>query len=96
MSNRLVLDKSVYSLEATQKAAYRFIDRLTILISQSDKEIFCEVESVVGLNKPYEEVLAGFKQELLDQQLRLQIKVETESVRNLILSLAFSRSGLQE
>lgn len=95
MPNPLTLDQSVYSLEAVQKAAYRFIDRLTILISQDGKQIVCEIEPVASLSKPYEEVLASFKQELLDQQLRSQIKAETESVRNLILSLAFSRSGLQ-
>jgi len=96
MSNQLALDRSVYSLEAVQKASYRFIDRLTILISQTDTQIFCEIAPVVNLSKPFEEILADFKRELLDQQLRSQIKAETEPVRNLILALAFSRSGLQE
>lgn len=95
MPKELALDKSVYSLESVQKAAYRFIDRLSILISEGDERIVCAIDPLATLSKPYEEVLASFKQELLDQQLRHQIKVETEGVRNLILSLAFSRSGLQ-
>ena len=37
-----------------------------------------------------------FKRELLDQQLRISIKKETEPQRNLILAYAFSKTGLQE
>lgn len=96
MSNYLTLDNSVYSLMAVQKAAYRFIDRLIIIISQDDNHVICDISPVVGLSQSYDDIVARFKQELLDQQLRLQIKEETESVRNLILSLAFSRSGLQK
>lgn len=92
---KLELDASVYRLEAVQKAAYRFIDRLTVLISQHSGSIVCDIGPVksAALLEP---ILADFKRELLDQQLRLQIKEETEPVRNLILAYAFSRSGLQK
>lgn len=96
MTYQLMLDSSVYSLEAVQKAAYRFIDRLTILISQVDAQIRCEITPMLNLPRPFEEIIDDFKRELLDQQLRIQIKCETEPVRNLILALAFSRTGLQE
>lgn len=92
---RLDLDQSVYSLEAVQKAAYRFIDRLTVLISQSEGVIACDIDMIVGRDDLLDPILADFKRELLDQQLRVQIKNETTDVRNLILSHAFSRSGLQ-
>jgi His-Xaa-Ser system protein HxsD len=92
---RLDLDQSVYSLEAVQKAAYRFIDRLTVLISQSEAVITCDIEVIVGRDDLLESLVADFKRELLDQQLRVKIKDETTDVRNLILSYAFSRSGLQ-
>lgn len=92
---RLEIDQSVYSLEAVQKAAYRFIDRLTVLISQSEKVILCDINVIAGRDDLLEPLLADFKRELLDQQLRVQIKNETKDVRNLILSYAFSRSGLQ-
>lgn len=92
---RLDLDKTVYSLEAVQKASYRFIDRLTVVISQSEQNISCEIDTTDGRTEMIEAMLADFKRELLDQQLRIQIKNETTDVRNLILSYAFSRSGLQ-
>ncbi|QQX86690.1 His-Xaa-Ser system protein HxsD [Cupriavidus necator] len=96
MTTRLELDAAVYSLEAVQKAAYRFIDRLTVLISQDQGTVVCEVDLVKGVQTPLGDVLANFKRELLDQQLRLQIKRETEPARNLILAYAFSRTGLQQ
>ena len=35
-----------------------------------------------------------FKKEVLDQHLRIKVKNETEAVRNLVLGIAFSNSGL--
>lgn len=96
MPMRLVLDKSIYPLEVVEKASYRFIDRLTVLISQTEDAIVCEIESTNSSGEPDERHVADLKRELLDQKLRSQIKAETEPVRNLILSLAFSRSGLQK
>jgi His-Xaa-Ser system protein HxsD len=93
---KLELDDQIYSLEATQKASYRFIDRLTILISKSKEGLLCEINPVKGTESNLEENLENFKRELLDQQLRKQIKEETEPVRNLILAYAFSRSTLQK
>lgn len=92
---KLVLDMHVYSLEAAQKAAYRFIDRLTILIQREEDKLVCEIDPIDAHKENFEDHVANFKRELLDQQLRHQIKNETESTRNLILSFAFSRSGLQ-
>ena len=61
MATLLELDSSVYFLEAVQKAAYRFIDRLTVLISQTENKVVCEIEPVPGLKLSLDEVLADFK-----------------------------------
>lgn len=92
---KLLLEQQIYNLEATQKAAYRFIDLLTILIQKNGEQLLCEVEPVSGHEDKFDEAVANFKRELLDQQLRKQIRTETEATRNLILAYAFSRSGLQ-
>lgn len=88
-------DRAVYSIEAAQAAAYRFIDRLTIVISTTPAQLVCNIEPIPGRDVAFDESVADFKRELLDQQLRQRIKAETEDVRNLILALAFSRTGLQ-
>lgn len=74
---------------------YRFIDRMTILISQAGDSVVCEMTVVKGGGEPSETLIADFKRELLDQALRLQIKEETAPARDLILAYAFSRTGLQ-
>ena len=96
MHTRLTLDSSIYSIEPVQKAAYRFIDRLIILLSVEEGSTVCDIDPAHDLKESYEQVIGSFKQELIDQQLRFQIKRETAPVRNLILSYAFSRSGLQQ
>lgn len=96
MPHTLRLDRSVYPLEVVERAAYRFIDRLTIVLSQADGQVICEVGPANNTEGQIDGHIADFKRELLDQKLRAQIKQETESVRNLILSLAFSKSGLQQ
>lgn len=91
----LVFDERIYSIEAVQKAAYRFIHLFTMDMKLNEGEIHCTLtpsqeHSVDGL-KHY---VSEFKKEILDQHLRLKIKAETEDVRNLILGIAFSNSGL--
>lgn len=93
---KLELEEQIYCIEAVQKASYRFIDRLTILITKSAGQLTCEIEPVIGAEPQFDEHVANFKRELLDQQLRKKIKDETEPARNLILAYAFSRSGLQK
>jgi His-Xaa-Ser system protein HxsD len=93
---RLIFDERVYSVEAIQKAAYRFIHLFALDMSIIDGNIVCVLtptrdKSADGL----EHSLNEFKKEVLDQHLRLKIKIETEAVRNLVLGIAFSNSNLQ-
>jgi len=96
MESQIRLDASIYSVEAVEKAAYRFIDRFATVISCEEDKIvinFSFDDNHASMSKT---ILTDFKKELLDQNLRLKIKDETESTRNLILSYTFSKTGLQE
>jgi His-Xaa-Ser system protein HxsD len=92
---KLTFDERVYAVEVIQKAAYRYIHLFALDMSLSEGSIVCvllptQEHSPDGLEHLVEE----FKKEILDQHLRLKIKIETEAVRNLILGIAFSNSGL--
>lgn len=92
---KLIFDERVFSIDAIQKAAYRFIHLFAIDFELLEGKINCiltptQEQSPEGT----EHYLNEFKKEVLDQQLRLKIKSETEDVRNLILGIAFSNSGL--
>jgi His-Xaa-Ser system protein HxsD len=95
MKTQLKLDASIYSVEAVEKAAYRFIDRVATVISREGADILLELSFDASHASTSKDIIDDFKKELLDQNLRLKIKAETESVRNLILSYTFSKSGLQ-
>lgn len=93
----LAFDKGAYSVEAIQKAAYRSMNTLVADISIRDDVIQCTIQPVAEItDSAFERGLQEFRKEVLDQQLRLKLKAETEPVRNLILGIAFSRTGLQD
>ena len=91
----VTFDGKVYSLNAVKKAAYKHVRAFTADISVVDQEIRC----LINLEQPVTEeqglrLTNEFKKEVLDQDLRERLKVETENVRNVILAHAFSRTGL--
>lgn len=90
---KLELDASIYSVDVVEAAAYRFIDRLSVVISKTGNKLELEisVDASAGID---DELLQDFKKELTDQNLRKRIRSETEQTRNLILAYTFSRSGL--
>lgn len=87
----------VFALEAIKRAAYRFSDRLTVEIEPTSETVKCRLRLLAGRkqNESLQVLEAQFRNEVLDQDLRLQLRKQTEPVRNLILSLAFSKTGLQ-
>jgi len=96
-SRTLAFSAQVYSVETIKKAAYRFSDVLSIDISPHVEEIECVLHF---LSDPKNEehidrILAAFKNEVLDQDLRAIIARETEATRNAILAFALSKTGLQ-
>jgi His-Xaa-Ser system protein HxsD len=88
-------DSRVFSLIAVKKAAYRYIDSFSVDISLTNDEVRC----LLKLTSPKSDESLGrlvddFKKEVLDQDLREKLKIETEPVRNLILAHAFSKTGI--
>jgi His-Xaa-Ser system protein HxsD len=96
-SRTLVFSAQVYSVETIKKAAYRFSDVLSIDIVPRVDDIECILHF---LSDPKDEeqidrILAAFKNEVLDQDLRAIIARETEATRNAVLAFALSKTGLQ-
>ncbi len=85
--------RSVYSLDAVKRAAYRMSGDATFDIVVDGDDIFVTVCEFDGKPK-FDE--ARFKTEVLDADLRIRVAKETEEIRNTILSHVFSKSGLVE
>jgi His-Xaa-Ser system protein HxsD len=95
MSDTLLLDTGVYSLEAIKKTAYKFADRASVLLKQEDaSNVSATFSFKEGADRS--QILADFQNELLDQDLREIVKRETTPLRNLILAHALSRTSLVE
>jgi His-Xaa-Ser system protein HxsD len=87
------LDAAAFTIDAAQKAAYRFIDRMAVSFQLDDRQIHCEL-LIDSKTSAVDDLIREFHKELLDQQLRQRIAAETESIRHLILAHAFSKTGL--
>lgn len=89
----LLIDTKIYGIDAIKKTAYKFADRLSVIIKPHESSGIALIFNF----KPEENrdaVLHDFCNELLDQDLREILKRETLPVRNLIMAHAFSRTSL--
>lgn len=94
-SHKLVFDERLYDTQVLQKAAYRSMNFLTVDITSADGQFMCVLSSTIGVDEPsFLSAVQEFKKDVLDYQLRHQLSAETQSIKNLILGLAFSKTGL--
>lgn len=98
MPRTLVFSALVYDIAAVKKAAYRFSDVLSVEITPRSDEIECVLHFVPHLKEEgqQDQIVAAFRNEVLDQDLRSIVAKETEAIRNAILAHALSKTGLQE
>ncbi len=89
----VAFDAESHSADAIQRAAYKYADRFSIELTRDGDQYRCKV---VFAERVDDEIVAAFRSEVLDQVLRERIREETAGVRNLVLALAFSNSGLSE
>lgn len=87
----------MYSIETIKKAAYRCSDVLSVEINPRSGEIECILHFVLEPkeDEQVQRIVAAFRNEVLDQDLRAVIAKETETTRNAVLAFALSKTGLQ-
>lgn len=88
-------DRAIYSVETLQRAALKFTDVCSFNFRLAEAAI--EVD-IAPLNDSYVlragDIEGKYRNEVLDQHLRVIVAKETENERNLILAHAFSNSKL--
>jgi His-Xaa-Ser system protein HxsD len=87
-------EASAHSSDAIQRAVYRLSDRLSCDLATEPELFQCTLHITSDDEDEVEATLGDFRNEVLDQTLRERIRGETQEVRNLILALAFSETGL--
>ena len=94
---KFLFDECVVSVTSVQKACYFFINEISSEVTTDNNKISCKIFFKKDITKDMIlEFEARFRNEVLDNSLREKVASETEGVRNLILGLAFSKTGLQD
>jgi His-Xaa-Ser system protein HxsD len=91
----LTFDRSTHSADAIQRATYKLSDRLSCDLASEDVVFRCTLH-IQQEDPDVDALISEFRNEVLDETLRERIRDETKEVRNLILALAFSNTGLAE
>src|ERR1041385_2134353 len=82
----------LYDVDALKRAAYRFSDRVAMELLPTADGMLCRLMPVSKRDLNWQNLEAEFRVEVLDQELRQKIAGEPEPYRNLVLSLAFSKT----
>ena len=86
-------DAAIQSLSALNAAAYRLAGMAACQIDQAEGRYVCRLTST-GVDD-IDALRARYLQLVTDENLRESLRVKTEPVRNLILSLAFGSLAAQ-
>jgi His-Xaa-Ser system protein HxsD len=92
----LTFEVSSHSADAIQRAVYKLSDRLSCDLISDGEHLRSILHLMTEADDEIELLLSDFRNEVLDETLRKRIREETREVRNLVLALAFSNTGLVE
>mgnify|MGYP006426170945 CR=1 FL=1 len=90
----LEIDPEIYSLEVCKKACYALLAIISCNFEVTKKKIIIKAIVCGENSEEVEQLKALLLDELLDYSLRASIAEQTENVRNVILSNAFSKTKL--
>ena len=88
---KIILDKRVYEKNALLKAAFSFIDRVYIHITQDAEKWYIEWEDKEGYLLDYKE----FENEAIRQQLVYDLNRETKEIRTILLGRAMASTMIE-
>jgi His-Xaa-Ser system protein HxsD len=92
---RIRFPRVMFGDEALKRAAYAFMRRATVAFSVDGENTICSLEPTTVSDVDLLNLERDFRREVIDQDLRVSTELATEPLRNAILGLAFSRTGLQ-
>jgi His-Xaa-Ser system protein HxsD len=91
----LTFAQRFYDAEVIQKAAYRGQSAFTLDMKIQGDDLVCTLLcNITTSSETFTKAVEDFKKDVLDYQLRSKLQAQTTAVRNLILGVAFSQSGL--
>lgn len=92
--HEITFEAAHYSADAIQRAVYKLSDRLSCDLASDGTLYRCTLRTLNDTGADAGLLVEHFRNEVLDETLRERVREETREVRNLILALAFSNTGL--
>ena len=93
----MILDTTIYPLEAIQRACYWLTDRCHVLLEPAERPQDIRARLVSKAPRQDMREIAGeFGNRVLDEELRRQIRDETKTIRDLIVTQAFAEAELDD
>ena len=96
ITTEISFDQSTTTADAIQRAAYRLSDLLSLDLAVDADMLRCTVHVETDDEAAAQQATSEFRKEVLDQVLRERIRNDTEGLRNVILAMAFSNTGLTD
>jgi len=88
-------DRKTYTLFSLQSSLYRMIGVCVGKIRETDKLYICDL-SIIDKNISNDEAEIMFLEYVSDESLRERLNIQTEPLRNVILSLAFGAMAVEK
>jgi His-Xaa-Ser system protein HxsD len=94
LTGEVCLSREAFSVEAVKRATYALMARYDVSLTVGDDDIVCAI-APARPDVSMDAAERDFRREVVDQDLRISIERQTETYRDTILGLAFSKTGLQ-
>lgn len=91
---RLEVDTTLYPAEAVFKASYKFTDRSYLSITRRDDTTLLVEFQQQQVKDNLTDIVGAFRNELIDQRLRIDLIRETRVTRDLIIKQVFIEADL--
>jgi His-Xaa-Ser system protein HxsD len=93
---RYLVSTNLYTREALFRACYQFTDRCYLFLEQGEADTIIVQFRKRDPKTNLEEVMGAFANELINQRVRADLSRETQAIRELIVTQAFSDAELRE
>lgn len=95
---QVVVDTSLYGMEALFRACYKFTDRCFLFLERGETDrviVHLRPQATASdVGALVDNLVGSFQNELIDQRLRVDLARETHSVREWVVAQAFVEADL--
>lgn len=89
----VTVDRSLYSVGAVQRAAFRFAEQYATELDAQEGSVLVRLRPRSGVAHAARDTIESFNAALLDEQLREIIRAETAAISNILIATAFERAA---